>query len=375
MIHFYKHNLKKNKNYLKKALNSLYLTSGPISENVERLISERFNKKYCYLTNSWTNGLISILMSINLKKDDEVIVPACTFVACANVVEMVGGKVVFADIDEKTKLLDVEDCIKKITKKTKVIMPVHLYGNLFDSRKLKKKIATKKKIFIIEDCAHTFYGLYPNYKPLGYYSDFAVFSFYATKNITCGEGGAIISNHKNLMEKIKSISNNGMTKPAFKRFVKKKYVPWDVKQVGFKANLSDVNASLLEEQVINYSKLRNNRKKIFDQYIKAFKNINDIFFPKSSFVNRDFHLFPIGVNEKYRDKLIEYLLKKNIFVTVNYKSITQLNYYKNKYKIKKNTFPKSEKWSKQTLSLPFHQKLEKKDINFISKVITGFFNK
>ena len=146
MIHFYKHNLKKNKNYLKKALNSLYLTSGPISEKVEKLISERFKKKYCYLTNSWTNALIAILKSINLNKDDEVIIPACTFVACANVVEMAGGKVVFADIDEKTKLLDIEDCLKKITKKTRVIMPVHLYGNLFDSMKLKKKINKKKKI-------------------------------------------------------------------------------------------------------------------------------------------------------------------------------------------------------------------------------------
>ena len=195
-------------------------------------------------------------MSIDLKKDDEVIMPACTFVACANVVEMVGGKVVFADIDKETKLLSIDDCLKKITYKTKVIMPVHLYGNLFDTIKLKKKIKTKKKIFIIEDCAHTFHGFYPNKKPLGYYSDFAAFSFYATKNITCGEGGAIISNNKHLMEKVKSISNNGMSKPAFKRFIKKKYVPWDVNYAGFKANLSDVNASLLEEQIINYGKFK-----------------------------------------------------------------------------------------------------------------------
>ena len=186
MISFYKHNLNKNKNYLKKTLNSSYLTSGPVCQKVEGLLSKRFNKKFSILTNSWTNGLISILLSIKLKPKDEVIIPACTFVACANVVEMVGAKVVLADIDEKTKLLDLKDCLKKITKNTKVIMPVHLYGNLFNTRKLRNKI--RKNILIIEDCAHSFCGEYNN-KPIGFFSDFAVFSFYATKSITCGDKG------------------------------------------------------------------------------------------------------------------------------------------------------------------------------------------
>ena len=101
MVPFFKHNLDKNKNYLKKTLNSSYLTSGPVCEKVESLLLKRFNKKFAILTNSWTNGLISILLSLKLKPSDEIIIPACTFVACANVVEMVGARVVFADIDEK----------------------------------------------------------------------------------------------------------------------------------------------------------------------------------------------------------------------------------------------------------------------------------
>ena len=139
MIPFYKHNLNKNKNYLKKTLSSSYLTSGPVCEKVENLLNSKFKKKFSILTNSWTNGLISILLSLKLKSTDEIIIPACTFVACANVAEMTGIKLVFADIDQKTKLLDINDCLKKITKNTKVIMPVHLYGNLFDTKKLKKK--------------------------------------------------------------------------------------------------------------------------------------------------------------------------------------------------------------------------------------------
>ena len=154
-------------------------------------------KKKCLLTNSWTNAVIGILKSLNLKSTDEVIIPNLTFVACANVVEMVGAKIVFVDVDENTLLMSIDDCIRKINNNRKVIMPVHLYGNIFDTYKLKTEMKkrTKRKIYIIEDSAHAFSGLCGKNKPIGFYSDFAVFSFYATKNITCGEGGAIISNN------------------------------------------------------------------------------------------------------------------------------------------------------------------------------------
>ena len=371
MIPFYQHSLKKNKNYLKKTINSFYLTSGPQCEIVENLLKKKFKKKYALLTNSWTNGLISILLSLKLKENDEVIIPACTFVACANVVEMINAKVVFADIDPDTKLMDINDCIKKINKKTKVIMPVHLYGNLFNTYELKKKI--RKNIIIIEDSAHAFCGKSQGHQ-LGKFSDFAVFSFYATKSITCGEGGAIITNHKNHAEKIRSISNNGMTKPAFKRFVNNKYIPWDVYSYGFKANLSDINASILIDQIKNYSKTAKIKKKIFMKFKKKLKKIDKVFFPKENFNNdRDYYLFPIGVNKKYRNKLIEFLLKKKIFVTVNFKSINELNYYKRKYK--KTNCPVSQKWGSEQISLPFHSKLTTKEIDKIIKEIESFFRK
>ena len=371
MIPFFKHNLNKNKNYIKKTLNSSYLTSGPVCEKIENLISKKFHKKFALLTNSWTNALISILLSMKLKPDDEVIIPACTFVACANVVEMVGAKVVFADIDPKTKLLSTHDCLKKITRKTKVIMPVHLYGNLFNTKYLKKKI--RKNIFIIEDSAHAFCGEYNN-KTLGHYSDFAVFSFYATKSITCGEGGAIITNHKKYVDIIKSISNNGMTKPAFKRFENNKYIPWDVYGYGFKANLSDINASILEEQVINYTKTAKIKKKIFNYYKQALSSIKQISLPtENKNKNRDYYLFPIGVKSSIRDKLISFLLENKIFVTVNFRSITDLSYYKKKYKV--FDCKESKKWGEETLSLPFHSKITKTEIRIVSKKIQKFFSK
>ena len=373
MIKFYKHNLNKNKNYLTKTLGGQYLTSGPICEEVESILKKKFGKKSAFLTNSWTNAAISILLALKVKKDDDkkIIIPACTFVACANIIEIVGGKVVFADIDPKTKLMDIDDCLKKITNKTKAIMPVHLYGNLFPTFNLKKKI--RKNIYIIEDSAHAFSGEYNN-KPLGFYADFLIFSFYATKSITCGEGGAILSNNKQLMENIRSIANNGMSKPAFKRFENNKYKPWDVKSFGFKANLSDINASLLKDQILNYKKLSNTKKTIYIKLKKKLSNLKQIKFPSNlKNNNRDYYLFPIGVNRKLRNELIEHLISKKIFVTVNFKSITDLSFYKKKYKVKNCV--NSIKWGEETLSLPFHAKLKVGEINKIYKEINSFFEK
>jgi len=174
------------------------------------------------------------------------------------------------------------------------------------------------------------------------------------------------------MEQIRSISNNGMTKPAFKRFENNKYKAWDVMKCGFKANLSDLNASLLNEQIINYAKIARNKRVIYDYFKKKLSKINQIKFPKNfSNKNRDCHLFPIGVKSKYRNKLIEYLLNKKIFVTVNFRSITELNYYKKKYK--NQNCLESVKWGNEQISLPFHIKITSKEIKTIAKEIKNFF--
>ena len=177
-------------------------------------------------------------------------------------------------------------------------MPVHLYGNLFNTKYLKKKI--RKNIFIIEDSAHAFCGEYNN-KTLGHYSDFAVFSFYATKSITCGEGGAIITNHKKYVDIIKSISNNGMTKPAFKRFENNKYIPWDVYDYGFKANLSDINASILEEQVINYTKTAKIKKKIFKNISKHLVQLNKFHYQQKIRIKIETIIYFLSVSNLIRE--------------------------------------------------------------------------
>jgi dTDP-4-amino-4,6-dideoxygalactose transaminase len=255
-------------------LNSNFLTSGNVCKKTELQIKNFFNVKYSLLTNSWTNGALAVLMALNIKKGDEVIIPAMTFVAVANVVEIVGARPRFVDVDKNSFLIDFNKVSKAINKNTKAIIPVHLYGNMVDIKKLRNliKIKTNKKIYIIEDSAHCFEGKFNN-KLCGTFSDFAIFSFYATKNITCGEGGAIITNHKSLFEKIKEIRTHGMTNDAIRRFQKKNYVPWNMNRLGIKANLPDLLACLLPKQISEVFKNHKKRRKAFLLYENLLKNL------------------------------------------------------------------------------------------------------
>jgi dTDP-4-amino-4,6-dideoxygalactose transaminase len=160
-INFYKHNLDNNyQKFFNEVLKTNFLTSGDFGKKTEDALSRFFSAKYSLLTNSWTNGALATLLAINLKQGDEVIVPAMTFVATANVIELLGAKPIFVDVDKNSFLIDLNKISKAINKNTKAIIPVHLYGNMVDIQKLRYLIKkkTNNKIYIIEDSAHCFEG-------------------------------------------------------------------------------------------------------------------------------------------------------------------------------------------------------------------------
>ncbi len=365
-IAFYRHNLNSNySKYISKVLKSNFLTSGNVCKKTEKEISNFFDVNYCLLTNSWTNGALATLMALGIKKGDEVIIPAMTFVATANVIEILGAKPRFVDVDPKTLLLDIEKTLKSINKKTKAIMPVHLYGNMVDIKKLRQKMKSlKRRIYVIEDSAHCFEGKYNNYLS-GKWSDCAIFSFYATKNITCGEGGAIITNNKDLYKRISEIRVHGMTKSAIDRFVRKKYTLWNMNRLGIKANMPDILASLLSKQIKNVYKNLKLREKAYNYYNKLLVG-SDIIIPK---INKKcksaYHLYAIHVKPKIRNNVLSYLNKFNIGATINYSSVTNLNYYRKKYKLKNSDYPISLKWGNGTISLPFYPNIKKTDQEYV----------
>jgi hypothetical protein len=196
-VDFYRHSLlPRHAEAVAAVLATPFLTTGKVAQAVEAQLAEYFSLPYALLVNSWTNGALAALLALDIGPGDEVIVPAMTFIASANVVELVGAKVVFADVDPSTLLLTPELAAKRVTRQTRAVIPVHLYGQMCDIPALRKMLeshpARSQRVCLIEDCAHCFEGERDGTKP-GAHSDVAIFSFYATKNITCGEGGAIVT--------------------------------------------------------------------------------------------------------------------------------------------------------------------------------------
>jgi UDP-4-amino-4-deoxy-L-arabinose-oxoglutarate aminotransferase len=368
-VPFYRHSLTPyNSKYVEAVLKTPFLTSGPIGKEVESQLCEYFNASHAKLVNSWTNGAVATLLALDIGPGDEVIVPAMTFVATANVVELVGAKPVFIDCDPETLLVTPELIKAAITEKTKAVIPVHMYGQMCDVKAIKNIIPAGQNISIIEDCAHSFEAKYNDERP-GKYSDAAIFSFYATKNVTCGEGGAIITNDANLYERITQAILHGMSAGAADRFKTGQYKHWGMDHLGTKANLPDLLSCFLSEQIKTIDQKIGLREKIAMQYENALINTK-IKFPKiQKGVVHSRHLFPIYVGSKNRDEVLTVLGEANIGVTVNYRSVPTLGYYAKKYGFSGKEFPNSLLWGVGTISIPLFPDITSQEQKYVIEVL------
>lgn len=347
-----------------KILNSGFLTSGSIGLTVENKINNYFNSPYSCLTNSWTNGFFVALKALDLEKNSEIIIPAMTFVSVANVPVLAGMKLKIVDVDKDDSNLRWSYIEKSIRPKTKVILLVHMYGLMIDVKEIKKKLKEigREDIYIIEDCAHAFESSFESSKP-GSFSDAAIFSFYATKNVSCGEGGAIISKHKDFIEKCHKLRLHGMSKDAHDRYSSKLYSHYDVAEHGFKANLPDLLSVLLLEEIDNVDKKHKERKKIYKTYRKMLSDEDAISLPPDydpKKIKHAHHLFPIYVDAGIRDKVIYELNNSGIGVAVNFRSITQLSAFQN-FKSKN-----AEELGSRQISLPFYPGLRIREIEYVT---------
>jgi UDP-4-amino-4-deoxy-L-arabinose-oxoglutarate aminotransferase len=368
-IPFYRHQLGSlESTAISNSLDREILTSGEIGDQVEKLLCNYFEIKFTCLVNSWTNGALATLIALNVGPGDEVIIPAMTFVACANVVELVGATPVFCDVNQRTLLLDLDQLPKLLTNKTRVVMPVHLYGQMNDVEKIRKLVGDE--IYIIEDCAHSFEATFDTKRP-GKFSDAAIFSFYATKNITCGEGGAIISNNVELITKIRKVILHGMSIHAKDRFRNGRFQHWDVDLVGIKANLPDILASLLPSQLNIVDTKLTQRESIAIKYRSRLINHSEyIRLPEEHNQGKHArHLFPIFVSPNDRDNVISLLSKYGIGSTVNFRSIPDLAFYSKKYPHAKDSTPVSSRWGNGVLSLPIYPGLQEDDVCYIIDII------
>lgn len=340
MISFAKASItKKEIDAIVRVLKSGWLTMGEETISFEKEFANYVGAKHAISVNSCTSGLFLTMEALGIGKGDEVILPSFTFAATANVVRHLGGTPVFADIREEDWNLDPEDVKRKVTKKTKAIMPVHYAG---------RKAFIDYKFPVVEDSAH----LIPRKGASG---NLSAYSFYATKNMTTGEGGMITTNDDKLAEHISQARLHGMSKDAWKRYSKKGKWRYDIVFPGFKFNTTDLNSTLGRIQLKRLPELQKKRTKLVEYYNKLL-----------DLKNTGNHLYPILVEK--RDKFIEHMLSYDIHCSVHFIPVHTMTAYKGvKYKL-----PITDYVGNRVVTLPLHPLLTKKDIEFISDKVLKF---
>ncbi len=354
---------------VKNVLLSGWLTMGNITEQFEDLIKNFCNSKHAIVLNSATAGLHLALRALDIKQGSSVIVPAFTFTSTAEVVFRCNAIPLLVDVDRETYLIttkNIENFIKKycdFKNQTLIHLPtntiikgiicVHYGGRVCDLYSL-KKLAKKYNLFLGEDAAHAFGSEY-NFKKIGSLTDFTVFSFYATKNITTGEGGALTTNHNHIAKKVRQMRLHGFNIETHKR---KKPI-YDIIVEGYKYNISDILSALGIVQIQRNSEMLNKRKKIHEYYQSSFKDLQFLKInPEQE--GSSHHLYTIEIHK--RDQFAKCLKQLGIQSSIHFKPLHKMTYYKNKNFYHPEDYENCESIYKNILSLPIYSSMSEEDI-------------
>ena len=332
-----------------KSLTSASFDGGRQVQQFEKLLSKFVKSKFAVAVNSGTAALQASLYAIGIKPGDEVLVPSFTFVATANSVKSVGAKPVFVDILKDNYTMDPDDLRKKITRRTKAIIPVHLYGHMAYMDEI-LEIAKKRNIKIIEDASQSL-GSKLKGKHSGTLSHLGCFSLYAGKVITSGEGGAIVTNNKKLFEKLKQIRNHGLSKNNL------------TTTFGLNLRLSEIGAAIAKIQMKKLPSLIIQRKKNAEILTGLLENHNIILPEQRKNETVNWYLYTISM--KSRDKAMKRLNSSGIGARAYYSPpVHTTPYYKTRLRL-----PNTEWAASHVLSLPVHPNVRKKDLEIIKKIL------
>ena len=361
-VEFYRHALNEDDiQAVAGVLRSIFLTTGPAAAAFEQKFSHYTGLEFTVSLNSCTAALHLALLGLGIGPGDEVIVPAMTFIASATPVWHVGARPVLVDVEPHTGLIDVAKVEAAITPRTKAIIPVHLYGALADMQAL-STLARKHGVFIVEDCAHCIEGMRDGIRP-GQLADAACYSFYATKNLTCGEGGALATNNPDLAKAAYSLRQHGMSREAAARYTGV-YQHWDMATLGWKYNLSDILAALLVGQIDRLDTQWQRRKRLCEAYDTLLRGAPGLDLPvrpgKSAC-----HLYTVWVPGARRDHILQGLQKKDIGVAVNYRAIHTLKYFRENLVYTPEQFPAALEIGQRTISLPLYPALREEEVAYV----------
>ena len=346
------------KKYLNQALKSTWLSDGKFVKDLESKICQFVNSRFAISVTSATSALHLAYLALELKRGDEIIIPGYGYLAAANIALQMGLKPVFVDIDLETFCVTSKNIEKKITNKTKLIVVFSTYGNVCDLDPI-IKIAKDKKISVLEDAAESFGSLYKN-KRSGTLTDIGIYSFQATKTITTGEGGMVVTNgNKNFVDRLKSYRNHGIKDKRYYH-----YFP------GHNFRLTNIQAAIGCAQLKKINEIIFERKRIYNFYRSLFENIAglklQIFSPK---VKPVMWTFAIVLDSKAfinRDRIINIMKTKGIETRNGFYSPNRLLLYKG---CDTSNLEHSNKLSKNIICLPFFTSLKKKEMEYIAKTL------
>ena len=366
---------------IKKVLKSGWLSYGKYAKKLEEAFGNKIKNKNVISTNSCTSGIHASLIANNIGKNDEVITSPFTFVSTINNLYQEKCRINLCDINLKDCNIDVNEIKKKISSKTKCILPTHYGGNPCDITEILKLKKKYPKLKLIEDAA-TAIGAKINKKYIGSFkSEACVFSLYSNKIITSGEGGIVVSNKKKTIEKIKNLIFCGVSKNIYSRSNKINNWDYDVNNLGFKYNISDLHASIGLAQLKKLDHIISLRQKLRVEYNSHFSNFyNDKILDKietDKLNTSSNYIYCFLINpEKLkisRNELIKLIAKKGIASTVHYIPANKHKFYKKifkKFKLKNSDFAFNN-----FISLPFYTELKKNDIFQISKIVQDIIKK
>lgn len=355
-----------------KVLQSGWHTMGPKTVEFEEKFRVYTGAKFAISVNSCTAALHLAFEAMGLKEGDEVIVPAITFTASAEILCYFKAKPVFVDVQRDTMNINPKKIEEKITRKTRAIIAVDLGGQPADYDEI-RKIAKKNKLFVIEDAAHTLPSAYKG-KSVGTLADVTCFSFYATKPLSTGEGGMITTNHAAWAKRMQIMRLHGMNRDAWKRHSKNGSWFYEVVAAGFKYNTTDINAALGLAQLSRLEWMRSKRAEIAKAYDKSFAGVPEIITPVIKTDRRtSWHLYVLKLAlEKLtidRNAFIQELHARGIGTSVHFIPLYRHPFYRGKFDLSFKSWPDSEWLFERILSLPIFPGLTKAQVNYITSAV------
>jgi len=343
---------------------------GPEIEEFENEIKKYVGSDYCVTLNSGTSALHAAFLAYGFGPNDEIIIPSFSFISTANAVQFVKSKPIFADIEENTFGLDSSSVLQKISNQTKAIVPVDVGGLSCNISEI-KEIANNKNLILIEDAAEAL-GSSVNGNKVGSTSDCAMFSFCGNKVLTTGEGGAIVTNSKEIYEKIKLIRSHGRFDKTnyFDNVSESQYL-----ELGYNWRMSTITAALGISQIQKLDKIIQMRKENAKFISSRLSRHSEIKVPNVPFgYDHIYQMYTIRLpNEKIRNALHEFLTEKKIFSKVYFNPIHTTSYYKKYFPVSDNSLNITEKISSQVLTLPLYPNMTNEEKNYLVTSIDEFF--